>query len=134
MSKRRPSSGSDAAETSNSDEDERGVYEVSSPYLSSVPFLDEQYGIRGDGNTLMIGSVPVTTHPKGDISIRGTRFKGTRGLCEFLTRKNVNSDVITKSDLNVYKCILVLTNAHLVGYEPGGDIQVSRVVKYAKVI
>ena len=40
----------------------------------------------------------------------------------------------TKSDLNAYKRILVLTNAHLVGYEPGGDIQISRGVKYAKVI
>ena len=96
-------------------------------------FLDEQYGISRDGNTLMMGSVPVTTHPKGDIS-RGTRFKGTRGLWELLTRKYVNSDVITKSDLNAYKRILVLTNAHLVWYEPGGDVQVSRGVKYAKAI
>ena len=51
-----------------------------------------------------------------------------------MTRKNVNSDVITKCDLNAYKRILVLTNAHLVGYEPGGDIQISRGVKYANVI
>ena len=48
--------------------------------------------------------------------------------------QNVNSDVITKSDLNAYKRILVRTKAHLVGYETGGDIQVSRGVKYAKII
>ena len=60
------------------------------------------------------------------------RFKGTRGLWELLTRKNVNSDVITKSDLNAYKRIVVWTNANLEGYEPGGDIQVSLRVKYAK--
>ena len=65
---------------------------------------------------------------------RGTRFKGTRGLWELLTRKNVNIDVITKSDLKAFKRILELTNAHLVGYEPGGDIQVSRGIKYAKII
>ena len=51
-----------------------------------------------------------------------------------MTRKNVNSDVITKIDLSAYKRILELTNAHLVGYEPVGDIQISRGVKYAKVI
>ena len=56
------------------------------------------------------------------------------GLWELLTRKNVNSDVITKSDLKEYKCILELTNAHLAGYETGGDIQISREVKYVKVI
>ena len=62
------------------------------------------------------------------------RFKGTTGLWELLTRKNVNSNVITKSDLNAYKRILVRTNAHLAGYETGGDIHVSRGVKYVKVI
>ena len=97
-------------------------------------FLDELYGIRRDGNTLMIRSAAVTADEKGDIFTGGTRFKGRRGLLELLTRKNVNSDMITKSDLNAYKRILVLTNAHLVWYEPGGDVQVSRGVKYAKVI
>ena len=57
----------------------------------------------------MIGSVTVTTHRKGDISIGGTRFKCTRGLWEISTHKNVNIDVITKSDLYAYKSILVLT-------------------------
>ena len=66
------------------------------------------------------------------ISLRGARFKGTRGLFELLIRKNVNSDVITNSDLKAYKYILVRTKAYLVGYEPGGDIQVSLRVKYAK--
>ena len=69
VSKRRHSSGSDVAQTSDSDDDERGVYEVSSPYLKIVRFLEEQYGIRRDGNTLMVGSAPVTTYLKGDISI-----------------------------------------------------------------
>ena len=46
-----------------------------------------------------------------------------------LDTQKVNSYVITKSDLNEYKRILALTNAHLVGYEPGGDIQVTRGVK-----
>ena len=61
VSKQRPSSGSNAAETSDSDDDESGVYEFSRPYLNSVRFLDEKYVITRDGNTLMIGSVPVTT-------------------------------------------------------------------------
>ena len=119
---------------SDTHDDERGVYEVTSPYLKSVRFLDEQYGIRPGGNTLMIGSSPVTTHPNGHISIWVTLFKGTSRLWELVTRKNVNSDLITNSDLNAYKRILVLTNANLVGYEPGGNIQISRGVKYAKVI
>ena len=82
----------------------------------------------------MTGSAAVPADEKGDISIGGTHFKGTRGLWELLTRKKVNSDVIKKGDLNAYKRILVLTNAHLVGYESGSDIQISRGAKYAKGI
>ena len=63
----------------------------------------------------MIGNAAVTADENGDTSVGGTRFNGTRGLWELLTRKNVNSDMITKSDLNAYKRILVLTNTHLVG-------------------
>ena len=132
VSKRRASSDSAAAETSNSDDAVQDA--VSSPYLDSVRFLDGQYGIRRVGSTLMIGDAPITVHAKGDLTIGGTRYKGTRGLWELLTRKNVNNDVITKSDLNAYKRILVRTNAHLAGYEPGGDIQVSRGIKYTKII
>ena len=134
VSKRRHSSGSDAAETSDFDDDEQGVYEVSSPYLNTLRFLDEQYGIRRDGNTLMSVSAAVTADEKGNISVGGTLFEVTRGLWELLARKIVNSDVITKSDLNAYKRILVMTNAHLVGYEPDGDIQICRGVKYAMAI
>ena len=119
--KRRASSDSAAVETSDSDDAEQEAYAVSSPYLDSMRFLDGQYGIRGVGSTLMIGDAPITVHTKGDLTI-GSHFKGTRGLWELLTHKNVNSDVIKKSDLNAYKRILVRTNAHVAGYEPGGDI------------
>ena len=134
VSKSRPSSCSVETETSDFDDDVREVVEVSSPYLNNMRFLDEQYGIRQEGNTLMIGSAAVIADEKGDISIGEVRSKGTRGLWELLTRKNVNSDVITNSDLKAYKRILVLTNAHLAGYEPGGDIQISLGAMYANVI
>ena len=79
VSKRWASSGSDAVETSNSDDAEQGAYEISSPYLNTVRFLDKQYGIRRAGNTLMIGGVPITAHEKGDLSIGG-RVAKVRGV------------------------------------------------------
>ena len=69
------SSDSAAAETSNSDYADG----VPSPYLNSVRFLAEQYGIRRFGNTLMIGDVPITVHGKGDLSIGG-RVSKVRGV------------------------------------------------------
>ena len=54
-SKRRATSGRAASETSDSDDTEQGAYGVSSPYLDSVRFLDEQYCIRRGGDTFKIG-------------------------------------------------------------------------------
>lgn len=48
--------------------------------------------------------------------------------------QNVNNDVFTTDDLKRYKNILVMTNAHLVGYESGGDIQISRGPTFVQII
>ena len=66
VSKRRLKSSD--GETSYGDNDVRGVYEVSSPYLNKMRLLDEQYGIRRDGNTLMIGNASVNAD-EDDITI-----------------------------------------------------------------
>ena len=50
-----------------------------SPYLNSMRFLDDQYGIRREGNNLTIGNSDIIADEKGDITIGGKRFKGTRG-------------------------------------------------------
>jgi hypothetical protein len=51
-----------------------------------------------------------------------------------LTRSSVDSKVITETDLKTYKSILELTNAHLEGYAPGGDITVIRGPKFNNFI
>ena len=68
------------AETTDDDDDVRQFYEIASPYLKNMRFLDEQYGIRRDGNKLMIGNSDVIADQKGDSTIRGKRFRGTKGL------------------------------------------------------
>ena len=101
VSKRRIISSSDEVETSDGDYDVRRVYEVSNNYLNKIRFLDEQYHVKRDGNTLLIGNAAVIADEKGDITIGWTRFRGTRVLWELLTCKNVNSDVIKNSDLKI---------------------------------
>jgi len=48
------------------------------------------------------------------------------GLWELLTRKNPNKEHVISDDLRKYKKILLLTNAHLEGYDPAGAINVRR--------
>jgi hypothetical protein len=134
VSKGRHSSSGDAETSDDVADDVRGFYKVASPYWNKMRFLNEKYGIRRDGKNLMIGNSNVFADEKGDITIGEKRFRSTKGLWELLTSKNVNRDLITNCDQKTYKRILKLTNAHLVGYQPGGDIQISRCSKYTKVI
>jgi len=82
----------------------------------------------------MIGDSVWTADDTSDISINWRHFKGTRGLWELLTRKKVPRGVVTEDDLQRYKTILQLTNAHLQGYEPPGNVQTSREPKFREVI
>jgi len=86
------------------------------PYVYKRRFLDTQYGVRKDGNIFMIGDSPVLVDTSGIITIKDRVFKGSKGLWELLTRKNVNTEVITNDDLKSYKKILTMTNAHLSQY------------------
>jgi len=82
----------------------------------------------------MIGDSIIRVDRESKLTIKCKHYKGTRGLWELLARKDVNSDVITKSDLKRYETILEATNAHLEGYEPGNDILIVRGPKFSNVI
>ena len=62
------------------------------PYVYKRRFLDTQYGVRKEGNMFMIGDSPVVVDTSGDITIKDRLFKGTKGLWELMTRKNVNTE------------------------------------------
>jgi hypothetical protein len=69
----------------------------------------------------------------GDITIKENEFLVSEGLWELLTRKNVNKEHVTSDNLRKYKKILLLTNAHLEGYDPAGAINVGRGKNSAKL-
>jgi len=87
--------------------------------------LDTRYGIRREGDHLKIGNSTVTVDNMRNIIIKGKEFKGT---------EDVNYGSIDKNDLQRYKTILEMTNAHLKGYKPGGNIETSRGTKFKNVI
>ena len=105
-----------------------------SPYLKESRLLDTEYGIRREGEDFKIGNATVTVDNMSNLTIKGKHFKGTEDLWTLLTRKNVNYNAIDKNELQKYKTILELTNAHLKGYRSGGDIRTSRGTKFKNVI
>jgi len=90
--------------------------------------------LRKAGNKFFVGNSDATVGTNSDLYIRNKHFKGTRGLWELLTRKIVDTRVVSEDDLKQYKSILDLTSAHLEGYEPSAPIHVSRGVKFRIVI
>ena len=111
---------------------------TASPYMASYvydrDFLDKQYGIRKEGEEYKIGDSAVTIDVHSDIYVKGKRFRGTEGLWELLTHKKPNVNIVTTDDYKKYKGILEMTNAHLEGYVPGGNIHISRGFKYKEII
>jgi hypothetical protein len=97
-------------------------------------FLDKQYGLRKQDGNFMIGDSNVSVDNDGDLYIKGQHFKGTTGLWELLTRKRINKDKVTTSDLKLYKNILQMTHGHLERYEPSANIQITRGPKFKEVI
>jgi hypothetical protein len=103
--------------------------------LGTTPrFRDKQYGIRKEGNTLMIGNSVVDLDTQGVITVKGKPFKLTSGLWELLTRNEVDTGTSSPNDMQRCKSILKSNSDHLSGYQPDGNIKISRGVKYVKVI
>jgi len=73
------------------------------PYFYNKRFQDTQYGIRNVGDSFMIGDFAILVDTDSDFTIKGQVFRGTKGLWELLTRKNVNRKFITTDVLKKYK-------------------------------
>ena len=70
------------------------------PYLYNRRFLDRKLFIRREDDVrFMIGDSTLYVDDACDISLKGRHFKGTSGLWELLTRKNVDRGFITADDL-----------------------------------
>jgi hypothetical protein len=86
----------------------------------------------------MLGNSIFGVDTEGNIHIgepdTAIKYNAAPGLWELLTRKKVDKQLVTQSDLQTYKNILELTNAHLKRYEPVANIQISKDVKFRDVI
>jgi hypothetical protein len=73
-------------ESRNDDTDDDDAETIDLRELGTTPrFRDKQYSIRKEGNTLTIGNSVVDLDKPGVITVKGKRFKLTRGLWELLT-------------------------------------------------
>lgn len=107
--------------------------DVSSWSLSSELLSDVPFGVRIEHGNLMMGSAPIKF---GDryIVVAERKYLNTPGLKELLLKKDVNLSLVTESDMEHYKTILLDTNAHRRDNEPNKPIKSNRGQKYMQVI
>ena len=90
--------------------------------------------MRKDGDIFKIGVSVVLVDQDGDITIKEKEFRGFYGLWEQLIRKRLNKEHVTSDDLRTYNKILLMTNTHLVAYQPRGVINVPGVKTFREII
>jgi len=72
----------------------------------------------------MVADSPIVLGTDGDITFMETVFKGLKVLFELLTRRNVNTEFITKDDMKIHENYDD-DYAHLNRYKPGGNINIT---------
>lgn len=89
------------------------------------------YGLKHDGSSIMIGKVPVQI--KRDVlHIKANKFHLTKGLIELLTKWQPQD--FNGEDIQSYKRILILTNAHMRKYGNVYRIKPNSSWKYQNII
>lgn len=95
---------------------------------------DSKYGVRRYRDNFMIGH-DIVEFNAGKIYIKNNEFNLTNGLKNLLFLKNPSIDSFTKTDLNKYKSILLLTNAHKKHFESNAKlVRHSKSHKFMKII
>lgn len=107
--------------------------DISSWSLSSEVFKDIPYGIRIENGKPMIGTERVTI-TDNEFIVAGHSFNRTRGLSELLYQRKPDLRVVTEDDKQIYKSMLLLTNAHKRKYDLNQPINSNRGFKYLEII
>lgn len=106
---------------------------MSSWSLSSEALVDIPFGVRADHGKLMLGSACITINDQY-ITLAGRKYRNTPGLKQLLLKKDVDLSLVTDSDMQNYKSMLLDTNAHRRDYEPSKPIKSNKGQKYLQVI
>lgn len=103
-------------------------WSVSSEALADVPF-----GVRLENGKLMLGSARITIDDE-NIVVAGRKYQNTLGIKQLLLKKDIDLSVVTDTDLQNYKSMLLNTNAHRRDYDPSKPIKSNKGQKYLQVV
>ncbi|XP_063545392.1 uncharacterized protein LOC134753449 [Cydia strobilella] len=104
------------------------------------PTLQKQYlhmnipfGVRMERGKLMLGSYPISVNDQ-ELKIGGERYCLTQGLNDLLFKKIPDLHMVTANDKQLYKTLLLKTNAHRRDFDPNKPIKSNKGMKYLHII
>jgi hypothetical protein len=68
------------------------------------------------------------------VFVNGRKYKATQGLWELLTKSKPDKNAVTIEDRQVYKQILLQSNAHRINYSSTVKIKTNKCLKYTRFI
>jgi hypothetical protein len=104
-------------------------------FLLATPSVSRKYhvyGARLEKEGIMVGDSGLAVDDKDNLLIKGKKFKGTPGLFELIFERIPGK--FTSRDLNTFKLICKLTNAHRSKYSHSSPLHRNKSVKYKNVI
>lgn len=96
--------------------------------------IDHSYGPKIGAESLMIGNKMLQLSDDGEIIIDGVHYKGTPGLYELVFKRLPDDEIYTEADLQAYKDICLRTSAHKRLYDPNGQVNRNKSLKYKNII
>lgn len=99
-------------------------------YMGTAKTVDNVYGVYHHDNKLMLGNLVFDVTNDDKIIVGGNKYDGTRGLYELIFKKIPKEETYTQTDLQNYKNILTISNAHKRGNQRMGN----KGYKYRRII
>lgn len=112
----------------NNQERDTSSWSISAEALTDIPF-----GVRPERGQLMLGSAFITISDDY-ITVAGRKYRSTPGLKQLLLKKDVDLSMVTDSDMQYYKMMLIATNAHRRDFDSNKPIKSNKGQKYLQVI
>lgn len=123
----------DSEESYQSLEEEKQERDTSSWSISAEALTHIPFGVRVERGQLMLGSAFITISDDY-ITVAGRKYRSSPGLKQLLLKKDVDLSLVTESDLQYYKMMLIATNAHRRDFDSNKPIKSNKGQKYMQVI
>ncbi|XP_077258537.1 uncharacterized protein LOC143895357 [Temnothorax americanus] len=113
---------------------------LSQKYIGAVLSGDQEsginivYGVYFSNDGMLLGNKRFDVDNADNIIIDDIRYAGTRGLYELIFKKIPNDEIYTEDDMQKYKSILLMTNAHKRNHNAHAQIKGNGGYKYRNII